>query len=163
MEYRDQEGLVFQLLVLNRDWEQVGCQYLLDSGSYGVLDEQGGLLSTVEIRARRITFRTADGSLLANLRLGYPDFGGTQVEILDLDDETVGSTYLDGYWLALDEDLRLRLFDFVHGREVFTSQPLELSVLRGVALSDDRGFVALIVSKVDTPNSFLQIWGYPAH
>jgi hypothetical protein len=73
------------------------------------------------------------------------------------------ASYPDGYWLALDIDLRLRLFDFVQRREAFVSQPIDLSVVRGLALSDDRAFIALIVNKANTPNSFLQIWGYPKH
>lgn len=214
---RDHETPVNQLVVLDSEGRQIGCHYLLDTGSYRLPDDQGGLLGTVEIRARRISFRTSEGDLVGEVRVGFFEYGGTLVEVLDNDDESVDRAYLDygryltllpggravgtftgraflcvelktsdascsmpfealgvvfsggntsfpeGYWLALDADLRLRLFDFVQGREAFVSQPLELSVVRGLALSDDRAFIALIVNKADTPNSFLQIWGYPAH
>ena len=214
---KDHETPVIQLLVLDSRGEQIGCQYLLDNGRYQLPDEQGATLATVVIRARTITFQRAPGGLLGKVRLGFPEYGGTLVEILGRYDETVGRTYLDdgrylsllpmgsalgtftgreflcvdldtsdstcsmplddlgwvfpvrsatipdSYWLALDEDLRLRLFDFVWGREVFVSQPLESIEIKSLALSDDRAFIAMIVEKTDTANAFLQIWGYPRH
>jgi len=215
LDCHDHETFVNQLLILDRAGEQIGCQYLLDSDRYWLLDEQGATVATVDTRARTITFEMADGSRLGKVRLGLPAYGGALVEVLGLYDETVGRTYLDvgryltllpgggavgafagreflcvdldssgascsmplsglgsvfspriasipdSYWLAQDEDHRLRLFDFVRGREVFASQPLADIEVKSLALSDDRAFIALLVDKPGTTNAFLQIWGYP--
>jgi len=212
---KDHETPAIQLLVLDSEGEQIGCQYLLDNGRYQLPDEQGATLATAVIRARTVTFQRAPGGLLGKVRLGFPEYGGTLVEVLGRYDETVGRAYLDdgrylsllpgggalgtftgreflcvdldtsdascsmpfddlgwvfpvrsatipdGYWLALDRDLRLRLFDFVRGREAFVSQALPDLEVKSLALSDDRAFIAMIVEKTDTANAFLQIWGYP--
>ena len=210
----DTDTYAIQLLILDAQGEQLGCQYLLDHDRYWLTDEQGATVATVDTEARRITFTWADGTPLGKVRLGFPEYGGTLVEVLGLHDETVGRTYLDdgkfltvlpnggavgaitgrnflcvdldtgqascsmpiddlgryfdtrtasipdGYWLAQDTDLRLRLFDFVNGREAFISQAMQDIEIKSVALSDDRAFLALLVDKPGTTNAFLQIWGY---
>ncbi|MFV2045618.1 MAG: hypothetical protein ACC700_20595 [Anaerolineales bacterium] len=206
----------YQITVLNADGEKIASQWLLDSGTYQLRDSEGELLGTVQIRARRVAFRTADGDLMGTIRLGFPEFGGILVETLDeagqpLDEEflhhgsfltvspdgetfgtyTAGefrcidremsvvtcsipyrdpaviispwlSSFPDGYWLAFDKELSLSLIDFIGGREAFRSQPFELYDVKGAALSPNKAFVALIITKSDSGSSYLQIWGYPA-
>ena len=71
-------------------------------------------------------------------------------------------SFPDGYWLAFDKELSLSLIDFIGGREAFKSQPIELYDIKGAALSPNRAFIALIITKSDSGSSYVQIWGYPA-